>query len=120
MNFFFSSRRRHTRCLSDWSSDVCSSDLLHGCAHPAGARAAGPTAQAAARSSHLGADGVPHPPGPLEGPRSAAAVGGGAPAAPAGGAARERRGGGVGQARPPTGSPDGGAAILAAREDAGE
>src|SRR5205814_7418490 len=26
--FFFSSRRRHTRCLSDWSSDVCSSDLL--------------------------------------------------------------------------------------------
>src|SRR5262245_65016003 len=27
--FFFSSRRRHTRCLSDWSSDVCSSDLIH-------------------------------------------------------------------------------------------
>src|SRR5437899_4109428 len=27
MFFFFSSRRRHTRCLSDWSSDVCSSDL---------------------------------------------------------------------------------------------
>src|ERR1039458_6976852 len=26
--FFFSSTRRHTRCLSDWSSDVCSSDLL--------------------------------------------------------------------------------------------
>src|ERR1035441_8467258 len=26
--FFFSSRRRHTRCLSDWSSDVCSSDLM--------------------------------------------------------------------------------------------
>src|SRR5258705_11853666 len=25
--FFFPSRRRHTRCLSDWSSDVCSSDL---------------------------------------------------------------------------------------------
>src|SRR5262245_33486546 len=25
--FFFSSRRRHTRCLSDWNSDVCSSDL---------------------------------------------------------------------------------------------
>src|ERR1035441_11049966 len=22
------SRRRHTRCLSDWSSDVCSSDLI--------------------------------------------------------------------------------------------
>src|SRR5262245_51084373 len=27
--FFFSSRRRHTRCLNDWSSDVCSSDLVH-------------------------------------------------------------------------------------------
>src|SRR5262245_65782592 len=27
MPIFFSSRRRHTRCLSDWSSDVCSSDL---------------------------------------------------------------------------------------------
>src|SRR5258705_1458674 len=26
--FCFSSRRRHTRCLSDWSSDVCSSDLV--------------------------------------------------------------------------------------------
>src|SRR5258705_10714520 len=39
--FFFSSRRRHTRCLSDWSSDVCSSDLLLGAyvtyiAHSAG------------------------------------------------------------------------------------
>src|SRR5436190_11352139 len=26
--FFFSSRRRHTRSLCDWSSDVCSSDLI--------------------------------------------------------------------------------------------
>src|SRR5690349_22367183 len=26
--FFFSSRRRHTSSLRDWSSDVCSSDLL--------------------------------------------------------------------------------------------
>src|SRR3712207_8949138 len=26
--FFFSSRRRHTRYWRDWSSDVCSSDLL--------------------------------------------------------------------------------------------
>src|SRR2546422_5579783 len=25
--FFFSSRRRHTRCSRDWSSDVCSSDM---------------------------------------------------------------------------------------------
>src|SRR5437016_9668001 len=31
--FFFSSRRRHTRLVSDWSSDVCSSDLPRsGCA----------------------------------------------------------------------------------------
>src|SRR5690348_17849420 len=34
--FFFSSRRRHTRWTGDWSSDVCSSDLLR--------RRAGPTA----------------------------------------------------------------------------
>src|SRR6266542_368310 len=28
--FFFSSRRRHTRCYRDWSSDVCSSDSTPG------------------------------------------------------------------------------------------
>src|ERR1039458_6227442 len=28
--FFFPRRRRHTRCLSDWSSDVCSSDIREG------------------------------------------------------------------------------------------
>src|SRR5207248_6792918 len=28
--FFFSSRRRHTRSYGDWSSDVCSSDLVTG------------------------------------------------------------------------------------------
>src|SRR5207249_6582389 len=27
-SFFFSSRRRHTRSKRDWSSDVCSSDLI--------------------------------------------------------------------------------------------
>src|SRR6201995_914644 len=27
--FFLSSRRRHTRLVSDWSSDVCSSDLVY-------------------------------------------------------------------------------------------
>src|SRR5256885_2656349 len=27
--FFFSSRRRHTRLQGDWSSDVCSSDLIN-------------------------------------------------------------------------------------------
>src|SRR5437899_4919006 len=31
---FFSSRGPHTRCLSDWSSDVCSSDLLSGRREP--------------------------------------------------------------------------------------
>src|SRR5256884_5647195 len=30
-SFFFSSRRRHTRCSRDWSSDVCSSDLFVVC-----------------------------------------------------------------------------------------
>src|SRR6266498_1312935 len=29
--FFFSSRRRHTRCGRDWSSDVCSADLVASC-----------------------------------------------------------------------------------------
>src|SRR5476651_1650472 len=28
VSFFFSSRRRHTRYWRDWSSDVCSSDLV--------------------------------------------------------------------------------------------
>src|SRR5256885_8949613 len=28
LRFFFSSRRRHTRLQGDWSSDVCSSDLI--------------------------------------------------------------------------------------------
>src|SRR5690554_4238751 len=35
--FFFSSRRRHTRCGRDWSSDVCSSDLLKGDSQQRGA-----------------------------------------------------------------------------------
>src|SRR5207245_4737401 len=34
--FFFSSRRRHTRCYRDWSSDVCSSDLHWTVAEAAG------------------------------------------------------------------------------------
>src|SRR5690349_25017958 len=33
--FFFSSRRRHTRSLRDWSSDVCSSDLWREAGHQA-------------------------------------------------------------------------------------
>src|SRR3712207_7874483 len=40
VGFFFSSRRRHTRYWRDWSSDVCSSDLL-------GTLLAGDTAAAA-------------------------------------------------------------------------
>src|SRR2546430_12096968 len=41
LNFFFSSRRRHTRFDCDWSSDVCSSDLMTVCnmSIEAGARA---------------------------------------------------------------------------------
>src|SRR6266852_7090020 len=35
--FFFSSRRLHTRCYRDWSSDVCSSDLA-GVAAPVAAQ----------------------------------------------------------------------------------
>src|SRR5437870_7489795 len=34
--FFFSSRRRHTRWPRDWSSDVCSSDLVILVAGPGG------------------------------------------------------------------------------------
>src|SRR6266480_6959212 len=33
-DFFFSSRRRHTRLTCDWSSDVCSSDLVREPAAP--------------------------------------------------------------------------------------
>src|SRR2546422_2421617 len=36
-HFFFSSRRRHTRCSRDWSSDVCSSDLANDLARDFGA-----------------------------------------------------------------------------------
>src|SRR5256884_2088876 len=38
--FFFSSRRRHTRCSRDWSSDVCSSDLIKARVQPFGFLAA--------------------------------------------------------------------------------
>src|SRR5437762_2967558 len=42
--FFFSSRRRHTRYIGDWSSDVCSSDLgavVQGAGDPSGRDPAG-------------------------------------------------------------------------------
>src|SRR5260221_9183587 len=49
--FFFSSRRRHTRSLCDWSSDVCSSDLADRSdeekAQPAGSRQSGSRAPGA-------------------------------------------------------------------------
>src|SRR5690554_4156890 len=46
--FFFSSRRRHTRCGRDWSSDVCSSDLL-------GCRGGGPSPGRRTPSPTIGA-----------------------------------------------------------------
>src|SRR2546429_1595818 len=53
--FFFSSRRRHTRCSRDWSSDVCSSDLI-GLAHSRrdGARVVGDVGLVARRPRDLG------------------------------------------------------------------
>src|SRR5581483_12283131 len=39
--FFFSSRRRHTRYWRDWSSDVCSSDLVEGAGRDGKTAAAG-------------------------------------------------------------------------------
>src|SRR5205814_7842789 len=61
--FFFSSRRRHTRCLSDWSSDVCSSDLKCGAAVPRNFKFCGscghPMAQVAQGQSAVSA--LPNP-----------------------------------------------------------
>src|ERR1035441_10894798 len=60
LSCFFSSRRRHTRCLSDWSSDVCSSDLYYrrvvpreAPARPEAEPACGPAAVGAAASDPL-------------------------------------------------------------------
>src|SRR5437879_8340535 len=47
--FFFSSRRRHTRYIGDWSSDVCSSDL-----GPRGGRWSGDRARRKARGRRSG------------------------------------------------------------------
>src|SRR6266498_4861065 len=51
-SFFFSSRRRHTRCGRDWSSDVCSSDLagsnaIQGAGAADGSRSSGSTSPVA-------------------------------------------------------------------------
>src|SRR3712207_8130524 len=45
--FFFSSRRPHTRYWRDWSSDVCSSDLVGRAGHPRQWRGAGADLDAA-------------------------------------------------------------------------
>src|SRR5690349_8850854 len=49
--FFFSSRRRHTRSLRDWSSDVCSSDLACGGSNGGGGSA--PSAAPTDKVLHL-------------------------------------------------------------------
>src|SRR2546422_8831319 len=54
MFFFFSSRRRHTRCSRDWSSDVCSSDLARlGAARERAGRAAAEVKEARRQSAAL-------------------------------------------------------------------
>src|SRR5690348_13507803 len=53
--FFFSSRRRHTRWTGDWSSDVCSSDLVERCITRVGARQ-GAVAAASPREAAAGMD----------------------------------------------------------------
>src|SRR3712207_7628555 len=47
--FFFSSRRRHTRYWRDWSSDVCSSDLVAPVLGLLGTATAGPVATVSTR-----------------------------------------------------------------------
>src|SRR5256712_5975547 len=49
--FFFSSRRRHTRSDRDWSSDVCSSDLLLAACAGAGQPASAPEASASSTAA---------------------------------------------------------------------
>src|SRR5262249_60101806 len=51
-----SSRRRHTRLVSDWSSDVCSSDLVKGAQAPDGSRIAFELTGPAARRLRLAVD----------------------------------------------------------------
>src|SRR5215470_19594436 len=69
--FFFSSRRRHTRCYRDWSSDVCSSDLyeqikfepywgaMKGAVGTLWTKAGGPTDQASLTIALLRASNIP-------------------------------------------------------------
>src|SRR2546427_1947701 len=53
--FFFSSRRRHTRFDCDWSSDVCSSDLLYGQAEPSELQRIDPNSHCRVRTEELDA-----------------------------------------------------------------
>src|SRR6266496_5744059 len=66
--FFFSSRRRHTRFLRDWSSDVCSSDLLSLPIHRNASEGA------LARPALLHSDVSPHVGGGDRGPASGPAI----------------------------------------------
>src|ERR1017187_10999362 len=54
--FFFSSRRRHTRYIGDWSSDVCSSDLC-AASWKTWAPRSEPSGSARARERESGAEG---------------------------------------------------------------
>src|SRR5205809_5788088 len=60
MSFFFSSRRRHTICSRDWSSDVCSSDLSACCARYAMSATASRAVAYLAQQAE-----VPPKPGPM-------------------------------------------------------
>src|SRR5258706_2448439 len=56
LSFFFPSRRRHTRLVSDWSSDVCSSDLASfraGWSTSSSSSSAGPPARQPGLSSSV-------------------------------------------------------------------
>src|SRR6266496_3967287 len=66
--FFFSSRRRHTRSLRDWSSDVCSSDLA------ASQTGGGHIAGALSGDSHLAGGRLKQPIDELQGRRLAGAA----------------------------------------------
>src|SRR5690606_33770918 len=80
--FFFSSRSRHTSFSRDWSSDVCSSDLVPEPARSPGAR---PLPRGAgARPAAVGRPGAGWRPGGGAGGRGRVAAGGGVPRVPAG------------------------------------
>src|SRR5690606_39349860 len=73
-SFFFSSRRRHTRFSRDWSSDVCSSDLLLlalpglGAAGPLDAQVTAPVPLPSAQEAQVARDTLPVLSLPTRGP----------------------------------------------------